>query len=142
MLVSGTDVVLDDDILVIDVDEVDVVVSGIEVVLDDDILVIDVDGCEVDEVVEVNKLVFDVRFSVSFVSPSVATVILLPVSSENTKSERQSIVTSPPNTTRVPVPAGMILKVNENARIVTSPTVTVKPASAAAPPDTLSTQPF
>ena len=71
----------------------------------------------------------------------ISTLAFDPVVSENTKSNKQSTVTSPSSTKRIPLPAEITLPVNEKARTVDDDTDTVKPASEEAPPDALVTHP-
>ena len=71
----------------------------------------------------------------------ISTLAYDPVVSENTKSNKQSTVTSPSSSKRIPLPAEITLPVNEKARTVDDDTDTVKPASEEAPPDALVTHP-
>ena len=71
----------------------------------------------------------------------ISTLAFDPVVSENTKSNKQSTVTSPSSTKRIPLPAEITLPVNEKARTVDDDTDTVKPASEVSPPDALVTHP-
>ena len=67
-------------------------------------------------------------------SPGKATTSAPPAASENTKSNKQSCVTSPSSSTNVPAPAGITAPENEKPRTVQPPACTTKPADAASPP--------
>ena len=117
----------EDDVVVVDDDGVIVLVVVVVVVvaigmLDDDVVVLDSIGTVAVPVI-ISTLTYD------------------PFVSENTKSNKQSTVTSPSNSMRIPLPAEITLPVNEKARTVDDDTDTVKPASEEAPPDALVTHP-
>ena len=117
----------EDDVVVVDDDDGVIVVVVVVVVvvvaidmLDDDVVVLDSIGTVAVPVI-ISTLAYD------------------PVVSENTKSNKQSTVTSPSNSMRIPLPAEITLPVNEKARTVDDDTDTVKPASEVSPPDALVT---
>ena len=111
----------EDDVVVVDVDDgIDVAIGMLDD--DTDVVVLDSIGTVAVPVI-ISTLAFD------------------PVVSENTKSNKQSTVTSPSSTKRIPLPAEITLPVNEKARTVDDDTDTVKPASEEAPPDALVTHP-
>ena len=111
----------EDDVVVVDVDDgIDVAIGMLDD--DTDVVVLDSIGTVAVPVI-ISTLAYD------------------PVVSENTKSNKQSTVTSPSSTKRIPLPAEITLPVNEKARTVDDDTDTVKPASEEAPPDALVTHP-
>ena len=64
-----------------------------------------------------------------------------PNGSANTKLDKQSCVTSPSRTNKVPAPADIVEPVNENPRTATPLVLIVKPAASASPPEAPATQP-
>ena len=120
--------------------------AGLGVVVndsEDDVVVVVVDGIDVaigmlDD--DTDVVVLDSIGTVA-VPVIISTLAYDPVVSENTKSNKQSTVTSPSSTKRIPLPAEITLPVNEKARTVDDDTDTVKPASEEAPPDALVTHP-
>ena len=117
--------------------------AGLGVVVndsEDDVVVVD-DGIDVaigmlDD--DTDVVVLDSIGTVA-VPVIISTLTYDPFVSENTKSNKQSTVTSPSSSKRIPLPAEITLPVNEKARTVDDDTDTVKPASEVSPPDALVT---
>ena len=76
------------------------------------------------------------------VIPDITTTYLDPFTSEKINPDRQSCVSSPESSTKLPSPAGTTDPVNENAKTVVPLADTVNPLVVASPPEAPVTHPL